>query len=250
MSSTYPSSLYKIIATIDEDHFWFTSRGSMIKDFIGSFISHPAGKQLLEVGCGTGIVMAQLEHMGFTCTGLDVNAQAIAYAKRRTKGRLVLQSIFRYTPTSSFDVVGAFDVLEHIGDERKFLSICHALLSSKGHLILTVPAGRWLWNETDRASGHMRRYERDELRDKLVRAGFTVQSMRYWNVLLFPLYALWHWISGMNRKDSVTAHLHRIPKWANTLLEWVFSVELFLFSRMQPPFGATLVVWAQKEDKV
>ncbi len=220
----------------------------MIRAFIRSSIPHHVGMRLLEIGCGTGIVMETLERMGFICTGLDVNAQALAYAKTRTKGELMRQSIFRYTTTTRYDVVGAFDVLEHIGDDVKFLQICHRLLVPKGYILLTVPSGMWLWSGTDKASGHQRRYEADELRHKLERAGFRVQSIVYWNVLLLPLYALWHRHSGINKKDVVMAHLQRMPPVVNMFLEWVFSIELHLSSWVRLPVGATLVVCAQKGD--
>lgn len=248
MSSTYPSTLYKTIASVDTDHFWFTSRNRMIAAFIRSSILHPVGMRLLEVGCGTGIVMQTLERMGFICTGLDVNAQALAYARKRTKGELLRQSIFRYKPPLKYDVIGAFDVLEHIGDDVTFLQIAHRLLLPGGYILLTVPAGMWLWSRTDTASGHQRRYEKTALRQRLERAGFNVQSIVYWNMLLLPLYALWHRHSGTNKKDVVAAHLQRMPRALNTLLEWVFSIELFLFSRIRLPIGATLVVCAQKGE--
>lgn len=248
MSSTYPSTLYKTIASVDTDHFWFTSRNRMIAAFIRSSIPHHVGMRFLEVGCGTGIVIQTLERMGFICTGLDVNAQALAYAKKRTRGQLLRQSIFRYKTTSRYDVVGAFDVLEHIGDDVKFLQIAHRLLSPRGYILLTVPAGMWLWSGTDTASGHQRRYEKAALRQKLERAGFRVQSIVYWNTLLLPLYTLWHRHSGTNRKDVVAAHLQRMPRALNTLLEWVFSIELLLFSPIRLPIGATLVVCAQKRE--
>jgi SAM-dependent methyltransferase len=246
MSSTYPSALYKTIASIDKDHFWFTSRNRMIEACIRSSLPHYAGMRLLEIGCGTGIVLNALERMGFICTGLDVNAQALVYARKRTKGQLIRRSIFGYTTATKYDVIGAFDVLEHIGDDVKFLQICHRLLAPKGYILLTVPAGRWLWSRTDVASGHQRRYEEAELRHKLERAGFRVQKVGYWNALLLPLYALWHRQPGINKKDVVAAHLQRMPQAINTLLEWVFFIELRLSSWIRLPIGATLVVCAQK----
>ena len=249
MSQTYPSSLYATIASVQEDHFWFTARSRMLTSFIQKEIPHHVGMKLLEIGCGTGIVMEKLEQMGFICTGLDINRQALVYAGRRTRGDLIRQSIFQYKPGKRYDVVGAFDVLEHIGDDVNFLKSCYRLLRPKGYVLLTVPAGMWLWSSVDRASGHVRRYEYNELSQKLKNAGFTVRSLVYWNSLLLPLYELWHRRSGLSKHDVVSAHLQKMPRVINTLLAWIFYMEHILSKYIRFPSGATLVVCAQKGSK-
>lgn len=253
MSHTYPSSLYATIASIEEDHFWFTSRNRMIASLIRVNISGPySSKSFLEIGCGTGIVMATLERLGFIATGLDVNEKALSYAVKRTKGKLIRQSIFGFKPKKRYDIVGAFDVLEHIRDDEGFLRACHSLLSPKGYLLLTVPAGMSLWSPVDTLSGHQRRYEYEELFKKLTDAGFTVNSLEYWNFLLLPLYKIWHRQAGLpaqagfKSKDVVSSHLQKMPYLINILLIWIFELELILSRFIRFPFGATLVVCAQK----
>lgn len=249
MSQTYPSSLYKKIVAVQDNHFWFTGRNKMIESFVCDVTPKPyAHKSFLEVGCGTGIVMRVLEHMGFSCTGLDVNAAALSYASGITKGTLVRQSIFGYVPKKQFDVVGSFDVLEHIQQDSAFLRVCHRLLVPHGYLLLTVPAGMWLWSEVDAASGHVRRYEYDELVAKLQSAGFTVVSSLYWNVLLLPIYRLWHRHAAKHPKDVVAAHLKEMSPWVNVLLTWILSMEHALSRYIRFSIGATLVVCAQKRN--
>jgi len=219
----------------------------MIASLIHANIVKPySSKSFLEIGCGTGIVMATLERLGFIATGLDVNTKALSYAVKRTKGNLIRQSIFGFKPKKYYDIVGAFDVLEHIRDDEGFLKACHSLLSAKGHLLLTVPAGMSLWSPVDALSGHVRRYEYEELSKKLIDAGFTVNSLGYWNSLLLSLYSIWHRQLGLKKNDVVSSHLHKMPYTINVLLTWIFQFELFISRFVRFPFGATLVVCAQK----
>ena len=247
MSQTYPSSLYQTISAVEDNHFWFTSRNRMIKSLIHANIVKPySSKSFLEIGCGTGIVMATLERLGFIATGLDVNEKALSYAVKRTKGKLIRQSIFGFKPKKYYDIVGAFDVLEHIRDDGGFLKACYRLLSPKGFILLTVPAGMSLWSPVDDLSGHVRRYEYEELLKKLTDVGFTVNSLGYWNSLLLPLYKIWHRKAGLKSKDVVSSHLQKMPFTINMLLTWIFQLELILSRFIRFPVGATLVVCAQK----
>lgn len=260
MSQTYPSSLYQTISAVEDTHFWFTSRNRMIVSFIRATIRGPYDAMtFLEIGCGTGIVMATLERLGFIATGLDINEKALFYAVKRTKGTLIRQSIFGFKSKKRFDIVGAFDVLEHIQDDRGFLKACHSLLRPKGYILLTVPSGMSLWSPVDTLSGHVRRYEYEELLQKLTDAGFTVNSLGYWNSLLLPIYSIWHKQAGLRldevatstqagrkNKDVVSSHLQKMPFIINILLIWIFQLELILSRFIRFPFGATLVVCAQK----
>lgn len=250
MSQTYPSSLYQTISTVEDNHFWFTSRNRMIESLIHANIVKPyLSKSFLEIGCGTGIVMAVLERLGFIVTGIDVNEKALSYAVKRTKGKLIRQSIFGFKPKKYYDIVGAFDVLEHIRDDRGFLKACHNLLRPKGHLLLTVPAGMSLWSPVDTLSGHVRRYEYEELSKKLTDAGFIVNSLGYWNSILLPFYSVWHRKLGLKSNDVVSSHLQKMPFIINRLLTWIFQLELLLSRFIRFPFGATLVVCAQRGSK-
>mgnify|MGYP001606282972 FL=1 len=218
----------------------------MIASLIRANIREPyTTKSFLEIGCGTGIVMAVLEGLGFIATGLDVNTKALSYAVKRTKGKLIRQSIFGFKPKKYYDIVGAFDVLEHIQDDMGFLRASYHLLSPDGYLLLTVPAGMHLWSPVDVASGHVRRYAYEELSTKLKEAGFTIQTIQYWNSLLLPVYKLWHQKTG-DKKDVVASHLQKMPYAINMVLKWIFLGELFLSRFIQFPRGATLVVCARK----
>lgn len=248
MSATYNVSHYREIAKIDSRHFWFRARGAMLAALIRRWL--PMGKRgsFLEVGCGTGIVLEQLEALGFTVTGLDVNQTALDWAKVKCPdARLIRQSIYSFTSPRRFRAVGAFDVLEHQRQDVLFLKRCWDLLEKDGTLFLTVPAGQWLWSRIDVLSGHKRRYEADDLREKLRIAGFHVRFMNYWNVFSLPWYILFRMYTMRQRSiATVPMYLHVPNGFTNVLLYYLLQGEQLLFFNLPFPWGATLVVCAQK----
>ena len=85
-----------------------------------------------------------------------------------------------------FDVIGAFDVIEHIDEDEDVLREMYSAIKPGGGIILTVPQHDWLWSETDVYAHHKRRYSRKELRSKVERAGFRVEYMTSFVSVLLP----------------------------------------------------------------
>jgi hypothetical protein len=81
--------------------------------------------------------------------------------------------------------IGAFDVVEHIGDDRAFLTKAHRALVPGGTLVITVPAFMFLWGPHDVNHHHFRRYRRDTLKKLLAECGFELPYASYWNCMLF-----------------------------------------------------------------
>jgi SAM-dependent methyltransferase len=106
--------------------------------------------------------------------------------------------------TNAFDMVMLFEVLEHIEDDVGALAHIHQMLRPNGHIALSVPAYMYRWHSGDRYAGHVRRYERDELQNKLRDAGFDVRALWMYGFpiteLLFPLRELY--FRFMSRNDD------------------------------------------------
>lgn len=258
MSATYSVSHYKTISRVESEHFWFRGRGTMLAALVERFIQHHSDgagfipkkerRSFLEVGCGTGIVLGQLQALGFDVTGLDVNQTAIAYARITCPGaRFVRQSIYSFQSPHRFHAIGAFDVLEHQTRDVLFLKHCHELLENDGMLFLTVPAGMWLWSALDVLSGHKRRYEAEDLRQKLQKAGFHIVFLNYWNVLTLPWYILFR-IYAIRQKSAATmdVYLRKPNVLVNKLLTYLLRLEQVMFFRHRLFRGATLVICAKK----
>jgi SAM-dependent methyltransferase len=81
----------------------------------------------------------------------------------------------------SFDTVTCINVLEHTDDDVAALRRANQLLVPGGRVIVFVPAGKRLFGALDRGVGHQRRYDKDELVNKLTEAGFAVEEVSFQN---------------------------------------------------------------------
>ncbi len=245
MSRTYSISHYAKIHAVETEHFWFVARNEMIRSLILQFIPAPRGSTFLDIGCGTGVMLGILERAGFTPTGLDINARAIAYALAVSNAAFVRQSVFTYVPRRKFAAVGVFDVVEHVEDDIGFFKRCHTFLTPSGYLFLTVPANPRLWSEIDALSGHQRRYTKNDVQTKLEQSGFRILFLGHWNTLLLPVYALWRMMTDRFGRDAITQYLTVPTPLVNRIFLGILRLEGRLL-RGHAWFGASLVVVAQK----
>lgn len=248
MSGTYHIAHYRTIARVEREHFWFRARAVMLSAFIDKHIAPNRRDSFLEVGCGTGNVLRVVRDLGFRPVGVDVNASALTFAAINCpEAALIRSSIYTWKSDRRYGAVGAFDVLEHQSREGLFFARCRDLLENDGVLFLTVPSGVRLWSHLDVLSGHKRRYEPDTLRLKLRASGFQVQTMRYWNVLLLPIYIVFRFFTSRRRSVlTMPLYLNKPHSIINAILYAILCLEEW-FARWVPfPYGATLVVSARK----
>lgn len=168
----------------------------------------PRGR-LLEIGCGSAAILLELQAMGFHCMGLETSQAARTVARHLTErygrnGPLVMgESTGDWT--AHFDVIAAFDVLEHIADDRAAIAQWVRWLRPGGRLLLSVPAHSRRWNAGDEWAGHYRRYERDQIRALLAREGLTIEKMECYG---FPVANLtealgaFYYRRALNRRAS------------------------------------------------
>lgn len=141
-------------------------------DVVSRLLPDPLG-DVLEVGCGQGAVAARLARRANSLTALEPDLQSFAVAKARVGDRgQVLNMMSGELPAGdSFDLVCAFEVLEHIGDDAAALADWVARLRPGGTLLLSVPAHSRRFSDADRIAGHFRRYDRVTMQARLEQAG-------------------------------------------------------------------------------
>jgi len=126
---------------------------------------------------------------------------------------------------NEFDLVGLFDVLEHIEeDEKVLLQIFEAVRAKSGGLILTVPQHRFLWSYADEFACHCRRYSKTELCSKVEKAGFEVTFVSSFVSLLLPLMLISRLTKG-NPKDYSLECEFKMPTWLNRAFEIAMQIE-------------------------
>jgi SAM-dependent methyltransferase len=171
----------------EQRHFWFVSRFRLIAWAISRYF--PSCRSLLDVGCGTGGVLAALQARlpGVRLEAADALTSALHYAAKRLPGVAFAQAdIGRLPYDQEFDVIGAFDVIEHLDDDERALREMFRASAPGGGLVVTVPQHPFLWSAVDQFSHHRRRYTRRELQRKLIGAGFRIERMTSFTTLLLP----------------------------------------------------------------
>jgi SAM-dependent methyltransferase len=145
----------------------------------------------------------------------------------------------------AFDVVGAFDVLEHIDQSEDALRGMFAALRPGGGLIVTVPQHRWLWSEADNFAGHSRRYMRPELTQSLLDAGFELLFATSFMTFLLPLMATSRLLN--KRRLYSLEREFRLPRRIDRLFERSLDLERAAISRgVSFPFGGSLLAVARR----
>jgi SAM-dependent methyltransferase len=224
-------------------HWWYRGRLAVLLSCLRRTL--PARPlRLLELGCGTGEVLAALRQFG-EAVGMEPHPDFAAAARKRgldvRDGRLPNDL---GVPDHWADVVLLLDVLEHVNDDLAALTAASRALAVGGTLVVTVPAFPWLWSPHDVALGHRRRYTARTLRAVATRAGFGVERMTYFNTLLFPaIVAARLWKRGRATRGH---DLEESPPLLNGCLERVFALERHLAPRLVLPFGSSLLMLARQ----
>ena len=143
--------------------------------------------RLLEVGPGAGMLLIEAARQGFHCETLELSAEArmLAEAAIAQSGLDIpvhAEADARWKDT--FDVLCAFDVLEHIEHDREALMQWRNWMVPNGTLLLSVPAHMRMWTAGDEWAGHFRRYEREALLQMVREAGFAPERIECYG---FPL---------------------------------------------------------------
>lgn len=255
---SFDPSYFDVLADIEDRHFWFRHRNRLIVGLLQQITADwPAGRRLVEVGCGNGNVLRTLpaavgQQRVF---GMDLFRDGLLHARKRTPCDLVQADVHSPPFRKRFHLVGLFDVLEHLQDDRGILRDIHQMLVERGILILTVPAHMSLWSYFDEASHHCRRYSRRELNEKLTESGFSIDFMTEIMLPLFPLVWLGRRMSPLiysyrRRPSDVHAlakqELTVIPI-VNQLLAGVLYLEACVtLRRLRLPAGTSVLAIARK----
>jgi len=236
------------LAGVEAGNFWFRARNRLLAWALRRYF--PRAESLLEIGCGTGFVLSNLrrEFPALRFSGSEIYTEGLAFAQARLPGTDLFQMDARNIPyVDEFDVVGAFDVLEHIEDDEAVLRQMHRAVRDGGGILLTVPQHRFLWSAFDEYAQHKRRYARQELLSKVRGAGFAPLRVGSFNAVLLPLMLL---SRSRNRRltegyDAVDEL--RMGTLANAVLGMALAGERALIQvGVRFPWGGSLFVVAAK----
>jgi SAM-dependent methyltransferase len=221
------------LTELEDRHWWYRERRTLLARSLAGLTPGDA----LDVGAAGGGNTRVLRAHGWRAAALEYGPEGAEVCAER--GLPVLRGDATRLPLApgSLDLVVAFDVLEHLEDDKAAAAGVFEALRPGGTFLVAVPCDMRLWSEHDVAVGHVRRYSRPELVDLLQGAGFEIRDVRSWMVLLRPAVAL-------RRRRSSGSDLDDPPGWLNRSLHAVVALERWLPVGALP--GVSLLVEARR----
>ena len=251
-NESYDPKWYAELASLEAKNFWFVERNRLIR-LLATKFSGPQGSYL-EVGCGTGFVLQMIRKTfpSWNIYATEAQPEGIEFVKKRVPENVTFYQIdacalpFR----SEFDVIGAFDVVEHIDNDVMALSQIYAALKPGGIFMLSVPQHMFLWSKFDELGHHFRRYAWSDLEQKLQSAGFSILVSTSFNTLLLPLMLLSRQMKRGDRTIDVDLLGElRLSPGINFLLSAILRIEYGLIRiGLRLPFGGSRIVVARKAE--
>lgn len=239
------------LARLEGKNFWFRSRNQLLIQALRGYF--PNICSFFEIGCGTGFVLSGVRQAfpQLTLFGSDVFTKGLAFAEQRLSGVTLFQMDARRIPfKEEFDVIGAFDVLEHVEEDEVVLLQMFQATKPGGGIMLTVPQHRFLWSAVDEYSFHKRRYTRKELMERVERAGFEIIRATSFVFFLLPLMLLSRMKQRKSQDDRDPLAEYKIGYLLNTVLEKVLGSERILIEKgLSFPAGGSLLVVAKRSSR-
>lgn len=232
---------------IEKELWWFVARRDMIKRILRS-IGLRKDARILDVGCSGGLLISELKKEGYQdVSGIDLSKEAIKICKSSgIKDALVRDACYTGMGDSSFDVVIASDILEHIRDDRKAIAEWRRILKKGGRLIIFVPAFMLLYGSHDRANRHFRRYNWPALKRLIEGSGFAVERHSCWNILLFFPTLMMRLMKKFLGDSGAGDEFIALPKKLNRFATNLLKAENRLIDKVGIPLGVSLFAIARK----
>ena len=235
--------------TLEREHWWFVVRGKIIMQRLAKELPTNRPLKILNVGVATGHTTELLSQFG-EVTSLEYDKECRDFTMERMGIDIVHGSILELPfEDNQFDLVCAFDVIEHIEDDQLGVNEMKRVCKSGGHVCVTVPAFMSIWSHHDVVNHHFRRYLKKEVVNLFEEPGGKIRYKNYFNSLLFtPIWAFRKLSRLKPRKDteenagsdfSVTS-IHSLP---NKIAGLIFNIERAMLNMgIKFPVGVSVML--------
>ncbi len=232
-------AVFDRMAAQEDVHWWFAARREILSTVITRLVDLPEKTRILEAGCGTGGNLGMLGRFG-QVRAFELDEDARRSAEEKSGLAVAEGSLPDAVPFDSemFDLIGLFDVLEHVEDDEGALAALAGRLAPDGRIVMTVPAFPWLWSRHDERHHHFRRYTKAHLAQVAERAGLHMEQGFYFNTALFPVAVAGRAMKAFLRLDKADDTLPAAP--VNAALRTIFGAERHLVGRLAMPVGLSL----------
>ena len=246
---------YKDYYSLERKHWWFRAREAIIINTIRKRINPENKLSILNVGCATGRSTEYLSKFG-NVTSVEYDIDCCEFLLKETGINAINASATALPFTDNmFDLVCAFDVIEHIEDHQQAVEELCRVAKPNCHVFVTVPTFMSLWSKHDVINHHFRRYLLNELKSLFinVNAG-NIEYNTYFNTIFFPLIWLARKLSNLFFKDEKNAtsdfNNPEDNMFTDGLFFQVFNFEKSLLNFMKFPFGVSaMLIWKKNNKK-
>lgn len=228
------------------EYWWYVARTELLRTVLDGRVGEAT--LILDVGSADGPSVGWLGRHGRRIM-LDIDPRGLE------RGGVCGSATALPFADEAFDVVSAFDVVEHCESEDVALAELARVLKPGGRLLLSVPAYEWAWTEFDEENGHHRRYTRLRAVRAVEKAGFTVTRATYAFAGVFPFFAAERLARRVRRAvvDSPrttqpvdTVRLPAVHPALQRMFLWLSRREEQVLARRDLPFGSSVVLAAVK----
>lgn len=218
------------------DYWWYGMRSRLLESVFASAI--PKGALVLDVGSADGPSVGWMRDISLRVP-VDIDPRGLQ------PGGICTDALRLPFADGAFDVVAAFDVIEHFADEPGVIAELVRVLRPSGILAVSVPAYQWAWTPFDVAAGHYRRYTRARLRRAVGRAPVETVRLTHAFAGVFPFFALAR-LADRLRPTSPSTTLPTVPSLVEWLLLQLGRIDEVLLPHTNLPFGSSIFMLARK----
>ena len=239
---------------LEKDHWWFLVRQKIILKFLKKYlqVEQTPGLKVLNVGASGGATSRLLSGFG-TVESVETDLFFIEYLKQQQVAVTEASVTSLPFPDNNFDLVCAFDVIEHVADDASAIKEMTRVCKPNGAICITVPAFDVLWSGHDIVNRHYRRYRKKSLEQleastQILSPGKTL----YFNSLLFLPILIVRKISTIfsknKNRDTSDFTYFKTSDIPNRFFWFIFGIEVPLLG-FPFPFGVSLISLSIKKVK-
>lgn len=226
---------------VTPDYWWYQARADLLEAALSRYAADAA--LALDLGSADGPSVAWLRDRVAHTVALDIDVRGLG------SSGVCGSALSLPFADDTFDLVTAFDVIEHLEPEGAALAEAARVLSPGGRLLLAVPAYQWAWSDFDDKNGHHRRYTRGRLVAAVEDAGFVVDRATHAFASVFPLFATERLTRRVlrSRQTHAPADIVEVPAVARSvhqLLMALSALDRRVLTRRDLPFGSSVFLAA------
>lgn len=243
----FDDAIFDAFVAAKDTHFMLWYRNRLIIEAIQKHF--PKFERMLEAGAGSGMVLSALLDAFPACRidASEIFLSGIAMLRRVVGDRpgcLFQMDGTRMPFADHYDIIGMFDVIEHIDDDALVIDNVFNALKPGGGFILTVPQHPSLWSAADDAVSHKRRYRPGELAARLRDGGFEIVRDTSYNLFLVPAMML---SRALQRGEYDPKREWKLHPFVNGVLLTIVKLEKMLIDTgLHLPAGGSGLVVARK----